>query len=168
MIIEVCIFLIALICTFITISYAYIFYYQRRILSSWRKLRDLYNLKYELCLKVADIALLTYSNDSEVIKALNESIDRFAKVISPEEYSHADKRMVFTLTKMVKLMEKYPLLYENDKYTELNDSLIILDEKIAFSRQFYNKEISSYNTKVFRLPVRIVSSIFNFRKKNVI
>lgn len=168
MIIEVSIFLIALICTFITMSYAYILYYQRRVKTSWRSLRVLYKNKFAFCSDILEIAMQTYSSDSDIIRMLTESVARFEKSIKPEEYSKADKKISFTLGKMEKLMEKYPLLYEGEKYAQIKDSLIILEEKIGFSRQFYNKEIDSYNMKVFRLPIRIVSSIFNFRKKNII
>jgi hypothetical protein len=115
-----------------------------------------------------DIALLTYSSESEIIRELRGRANKCFNAQTPEEHAKADKHAKNTITKMEKLMEKYPLLYETEKYAEIKNSLVILEEKTEFSRQFYNKEITSYNERVFRLPVRIVSSIFNFRKKNAL
>jgi LemA protein len=118
--------------------------------------------------EILDVATLTYSADSEIIRELYDRVNKCFNAEAPEEHSRADKKAKNTIIKMEKLMVKYPFLYEAEKYADMKNSLIILEEKTEFSRQFYNEEITSYNERVFRLPVRIVSSIFNFRKKNAL
>jgi LemA protein len=85
------------------------------------------------------------------------------RAVSPKEYTQANKRLLLAFMKFEKLKEKYPLLYENEKFASIKDTLIILEEKIAFSKQFYNKEIAEYNKRVFSIPLKVVSSIFNFK-----
>lgn len=168
MVINFCIFLILFIWAFLTLSYAYILRYHIRVKKTWRKLQEVFRSKFVLYSEILDVATLTYSADSEIIRELYDRVNKCFNAEAPEEHSRADKKAKNTIIKMEKLMVKYPFLYEAEKYADMKNSLIILEEKTEFSRQFYNEEITSYNERVFRLPVRIVSSIFNFRKKNAL
>jgi len=162
---ELGFFLIALICFFLVASYAFILYFERRLKLSWLNLRNAYKERFSAYANVLNIALLTYSAQSEVIIVMAESLGKSLKAELPEEYAASDKRLAAAYAKLCKLTEQYPLLYETEKYTALKDSLIVLDEKIAFLKQYYNKEAADYNRRVFSMPLRIVSSILNFRKK---
>jgi len=158
----------ALICFFLTAMYAYILYWQRRVALSWRALRLLYKNRFALTAEILNVALLTYAADSEVIISLQEALNKYERIITPEETAAADKKLLLSYIKLQKLTEVYPLLYETERYAALKDALVILEEKIAFSRQFYNKEVASYNAKVFSMPQALLSAIINLKRKNTI
>lgn len=44
----------------------------------------------------------------------------------------------------------------------LQDELMNLEDKIAYSRQFYNDTVYSYMNKLEMFPSSIIASIFNF------
>ena len=59
--------------------------------------------------------------------------------------------------------ENYPDLKANTNFTDLQNNLKETENKISFSRQFYNDTVTMYNTKIEVFPDNIVASMFNFK-----
>ena len=63
--------------------------------------------------------------------------------------------------------ENYPDLKSNTNFSELSEELRNTENKIAFSRQFYNDSVTRYNTKLELFPSNIVANMFNFKPKSL-
>ena len=63
--------------------------------------------------------------------------------------------------------ENYPELKANSNFSELSEELRNTENKISFSRQFYNDSVTMYNTKLELFPSNIVAGIFNFQSKEL-
>ena len=59
--------------------------------------------------------------------------------------------------------EAYPELKANQNFSELQEELRNTENKISFSRQFYNDSATMYNTKLELFPSNIIANIFNFK-----
>ncbi len=58
--------------------------------------------------------------------------------------------------------ESYPELKPNQNFSELQEELQNTENKISFSRQFYNDSVTSYKTKLEVVPSNIIASMFHF------
>ena len=58
--------------------------------------------------------------------------------------------------------ENYPELKANENFSQLQEELQNTENKIAFSRQFYNDITTKYNTKLEVVPSNIIASMFHF------
>ena len=58
--------------------------------------------------------------------------------------------------------ENYPDLKANQNFSELQTELTNTENKISYSRQFYNDTVTRYNTKLEVFPSNIVASMFHF------
>ena len=63
--------------------------------------------------------------------------------------------------------ENYPDLKANQNFSELSEELRNTENKISFSRQFYNDSVTMYNTKLELFPSSIVANMFNFQKREL-
>ena len=61
------------------------------------------------------------------------------------------------------ISENYPDLKANQNFADLQNNLKETENKISFSRQFYNDTVTMYNTKIEVFPDNIVASMFNFK-----
>ena len=61
-------------------------------------------------------------------------------------------------------MENYPDLKANENVSRLMEELSATENKIAFSRQFYNDSVMALNNAVETLPSNIVAGLFGFRQ----
>ena len=48
---------------------------------------------------------------------------------------------------------------------QLQTELTGTEDKIAYSRQFYNDTVQMYNTAIMRFPSNIIAGMFNFKEE---
>jgi len=60
------------------------------------------------------------------------------------------------------LVESYPQLKANENVKQLQEELTSTENKIAFSRQFYNDSVNSYNTRRQTFPAVLAAASLGF------
>ena len=60
------------------------------------------------------------------------------------------------------LVESYPQLKANDNVKQLQEELTGTENKIAFSRQFYNDSVNAYNTRRQSFPAVLAAASLGF------
>ena len=63
--------------------------------------------------------------------------------------------------------ESYPELKANQNFSELSEELRNTENKISFSRQFYNDSVTMYNEKLQLFPSNIIAGMFNFKAREL-
>ncbi len=76
--------------------------------------------------------------------------------------AQADNILTGTLRSLFAVAEAYPDLKANQNFLELQRELTDTEDKIAYSRQFYNANVTTYNTKVAVFPNVILARMFGF------
>ncbi len=61
------------------------------------------------------------------------------------------------------VVENYPDLKASQSFKKLAGSLIDAEERIAYSRSFYNRTVEKYNTLISTFPGFVYAAIFRFR-----
>jgi len=68
------------------------------------------------------------------------------------------------LRSLFAVVENYPDLKANQNFLSLQEELTTTENRIAFSRQFYNDEVMTYNTAIQTVPRNIIAQMFSFLK----
>lgn len=97
---------------------------------------------------------------AKVIEARNNLLSG-----SPQERIDADSEMQGALKSIFALSEAYPDLKANQNFMQLQEELTTTENKVAYSRQLYNKTVAEYNIKVDTFPAMIIARLFNFNKE---
>jgi LemA protein len=79
------------------------------------------------------------------------------------QMAEADKGFTGALSRLMVVSEQYPELKANTNFIELMNQLKDTENKIAFSRQFYNDTVMKYNNVIELFPSNIVAGIFQFK-----
>jgi len=80
----------------------------------------------------------------------------------PQAQAQAENMLTDTLKSLFAVVENYPDLKANQNVMSLQEELTATENKIAFSRQFYNDSVLTYNNKIQTVPNNIVAGMFNF------
>jgi LemA protein len=94
----------------------------------------------------------------QVVQARNQLISG-----SPQERMDADNQIETALKSIFALSEAYPDLKANQNFLNLQEELSNTENKVAYSRQLYNKTVADYNIKRETFPGNIFASMFGFR-----
>ena len=63
------------------------------------------------------------------------------------------------------LSEAYPDLKANQNFLNLQEELTSTEDRISYSRQFYNDTVNRYNTKIQTFPSALIAGMFHFTER---
>ncbi len=98
----------------------------------------------------------------KVIQARNMAMN--AKTIG--ERAEAENILTGTLKSLFAVSEAYPDLKANQNFLRLQEELTSTENKVAFSRQFYNDSVQQFNTSIQVFPTNIVAGMFSFARRD--
>jgi LemA protein len=76
--------------------------------------------------------------------------------------AEAESMLSGALGRLMVVVEAYPDLKANQNYLALQEELTSTENKIGFSRQFYNDSVMRFNIKIQVFPTNIVAGMFRF------
>jgi len=77
--------------------------------------------------------------------------------------SKAEAELSGALSRLLVVVENYPDLKANQNFLALQEELTSTENKISFSRQFYNDSVLGYNNKTQMFPSNIMASMTGFK-----
>ena len=78
--------------------------------------------------------------------------------------ARAEGELSGALTRLLAVVERYPDLKANQNFLALQEQLTSTENKISFSRQFYNDSVFNYNNKIQMVPSNVVASMTGFKQ----
>jgi LemA protein len=79
------------------------------------------------------------------------------------EAAQANNFLTQTLRSLFAVAENYPELKANQNFLDLQNELSDIEEKIAYARQFYNRNASTYNASIQTFPNVMIANMFGFQ-----
>ena len=96
-----------------------------------------------------------------VTQARNIAVGAVGKGVG--EQAKAEGGLSGALARLFAVAEQYPNLKANENFLALQEELSSTENKISFSRQFYNDSVLNYNNKTQTAPSNIVAGMFGFK-----
>ncbi len=90
-----------------------------------------------------------------------------SKDLTTGEKIKIDQKMTSMLSALNVQFERYPEIKANENIMHLQSSLSQIEESIANSRNYYNDEVTNYNTKILVFPDLLIAKLFGFKAKEL-
>ena len=81
----------------------------------------------------------------------------------PAKIGQAENVLTQSLRSLFAVAENYPELKAIAAFTNLQEQLTATEDKIEFSRRYYNGNVRDYNTRTQTLPSSVVAGMFGFK-----
>ena len=107
------------------------------------------------------------SHEKETLEKITELRTSWANAKSVNDKINLDNEISSTLKTIMAVSENYPDLKANENFMKLSEELTNTENKISFSRQFYNDTVTIYNTKLQAFPSNIIAGMFNFTRSEL-
>ena len=99
-------------------------------------------------------------HEKEAIKAVTDARKALVSAQGLEKRIRANNQLESALKTIFALAENYPNLKANENFLELQRELTTTEDKIAYSRQYYNDSILNYNNLCKTFPGMFFAGIF--------
>jgi LemA protein len=102
-------------------------------------------------------------HEREVFENVTKARAALMKAETPKKKAEADNVLTGALKSLFAVAENYPELKANENFQELQRQLEDTEDKVAYSRQFYNGNVLDYNNKLEVFPSNVMAGMFNFK-----
>ena len=107
------------------------------------------------------------AHESETFEKITSLRTSWANANTVAEKADLDNQLSGALKTIMAVSENYPDLKANQNFSELSEELRNTENKISFSRQFYNDTVTMYNQKLQIFPPNIIANMFNFTPREL-
>ena len=77
----------------------------------------------------------------------------------------ADAKLEGALGRLFAIAENYPNLKASDNFKQLQEELSAIEDKVAYSRQFYNDSVLDYDNLFSTFPGNMFAKMFSKQQK---
>ena len=135
--------------------------------NAWSQIDVTLQRRFDLIPNFVETVKGYMNHESETFEKITALRTSWANSSSVEEKANLNNELSGALKTIMAVSENYPDLKSNTNFSELSEELRNTENKIAFSRQFYNDSVTRYNTKLELFPSNIVANMFNFKPKSL-
>lgn len=140
---------------------------RQKVKNAWSQIDVQLQRRFDLIPNLVETVKGYMGHESDVLTKVTELRTSWAKAGSVKEKSELDNELSGALKTIMAVSENYPDLKANQNFSQLQEELQNTENKIAFSRQFYNDITTKYNTKLQVVPSNIIASIFGFKQEDL-
>jgi len=134
-----------------------------KVNNAWSQIDVQLQRRFDLIPNLVETVKGYMKHEESTFTKIAELRTSWANANSVKEKAELDNQLSGTLKTIMAVSENYPELKANQNFSELQEELRNTENKIQFSRQFYNDTATMYNTKLEVVPSNIIASMFNFK-----
>src|SRR3990172_7970261 len=102
------------------------------------------------------------AHEKDVLENVTRARAGLEQASGAAQAAQADNVLTQALRSLFAVAENYPQLKANENFLALQQDLSDIEEKIAFARQFYNRNVMDFNTRIEVVPSVFIAHLFNF------
>ncbi len=100
-----------------------------------------------------------------VIETITKARENMMKAGTIDQKMKASNQITDALKTIFSFAENYPDLKSNQNFSQLQQELSDIESKIAYTRQYYNDSVLTYNNQVTTFPGVLFANVFGKNQK---
>ncbi|MEI6633893.1 MAG: LemA family protein [Chlamydiota bacterium] len=157
--------LLAVIVLYVIVAYNRLVRLRNRIENAWSQIDVQLRRRYDLIPNLVETVKGYAAHEKEVFQKVTEARAKAINASGAMAQGQADNVLTGALKSLFAVAENYPELKANQNFLMLQEELSGTESKIAYSRQFYNDTVMTYDTTRETFPSSIIAGMFNFPEK---
>ena len=140
---------------------------RQRVKNAWSQIDVQLQRRFDLIPNLVETVKGYMAHESDVLEKVTSLRSSWTNAKTVEDKASIDSSLSSTLKTIMALSENYPDLKANTNFMNLQDELSKTEDKLSYSRQFYNDAATMYNTKIQVFPSNIIAGMFNFTSRSL-
>ena len=149
----------------------FVYYYNRivvlgnRIDNAWSQIDVQLRKRADLVPNLMKTVESYMKHEQKVLIKVTEARSELVKAKSIEERAKAGNMLQDALKTLFAVAENYPTLKANENFMKFQEELSDIEDKIAYTRQFYNDSVLFYNNMITTIPGMWFAAIMGRKEK---
>ena len=159
--------IVVLLIIFVISAYNSLVRLRQKVKNSWSQIDVQLQRRFDLIPNLVETVKGYMGHEEGVLEKVTALRTSWANANSVSEKAEIDNQLSGALKTIMAVSENYPDLKANQNFSELQQELQNTENKISFSRQFYNDSVTMYNTKLEVFPSNLIASRFGFKAEDL-
>ena len=159
--------IVAIIILWAIIAYNSLVRKKLKVENSWGQIDVQLQRRFDLIPNLVNCVKGYMEHEKDTLAKVTELRTAWAKAEKVGEKAELDNQLSSALKTIMAVSENYPDLKANQNFSQLQEELQNTENKISFSRQFYNDITTKYNIKLEVVPSNIIASLFHFKPEEL-
>ncbi len=138
-----------------------------RVKNAWSQIDVQLQRRFDLIPNLIETVKGYMAHESDVLTKVTDLRSSWADAKTVNEKAALDNELSQSLKTIMAVAENYPELKASQNFSELQTELTNTENRISYSRQFYNDTVTRYNTKLEVFPSNIIASMFRFKPEEL-
>ena len=137
---------------------------RNKVKNAWSQIDVQLNRRADLIPNLLETVKGYAKHEKGVFENVTKARSNLMNARGVKEIQNANNDLSNTLKSLFAVAENYPELKANENFKDLQNKLSETEDKIAYSRQFYNDTVLMYNNKCQQFPSNIIANVFKFKE----
>ena len=141
--------------------------YRNKVQESLRLVDIHLKLRFDLIPNLVSTVKGYAKHEEEVFSKLIELRKKAVDAKEEKQKLEYSNELVPNMRHLLVVAEDYPELKADSLFKSLMEELVLIEDKIAASRRFYDSNVSEYNTLISIFPNNIIGGMFGFKEEEL-
>ncbi|MDD3656079.1 MAG: LemA family protein [Atribacterota bacterium] len=157
---------LVLIAMWVVVTYNSLVSLRARVDNAWAQIDVQLKRRFDLIPNLVNTVKGYAQHEKETLEKVTEARTKYMSAQTPDEKMEANSQLAGVLGRLFAVAESYPDLKANTSFLDLQKQLKETEDKIGFSRQFYNDTAMKYNISIVKVPASIIANLFGFKSRS--
>lgn len=139
---------------------------RNRVDEAWAQIDVQLRRRHDLVPNLVETVQAYAEHERGVLEEVTRARSEAVGASSVGEQARAENHLDRALRSLFAVSEDYPQLRASENFLELQRELTSTEDRIAYSRQYYNASVQRYDTKRETFPSNVVAATFRFEDRD--
>lgn len=162
---EILLVVIALAAIFLVSIYNSLVTLKVKIKEAWSQIDVQLKRRIDLIPNLVESVKGYAAHEKEVFENVTKARAALMTAGDAKAAGEADMQLTSALKSLFAVAEAYPELKAQEGFINLQKELSDTEDKVAYSRQFFNSVVRQYNEKIVAFPSNLIAGMFGFKQE---
>ena len=139
---------------------------RNQIKNAWAQIDVQLKRRHDLIPNLIETVKGYMTHERETLESVIAARSKAVNANGVAAQGQAEGHLNTALDKLLAVVENYPDLKANQSFATLQEELSSTENRIAFSRQYFNDSVMRFNNKVEIFPSNVIASSMNLKKED--
>ena len=159
--------ILMLLIVYLVITYNNLVVARQKVKNAWSQIDVQLQRRFDLIPNFVETVKGYMAHEKDTLAKVTELRTSWTNAGTVNEKAELNNQLSGALKTIMAVSENYPDLKANQNFLDLQEELRNTENKISFSRQFYNDSVTIYNTKLEVFPSNLIAGWFKFTSETL-
>ncbi len=159
--------IIGVLILFVILLYNSLIRLRNQVKNAWAQIDVQLKRRNDLIPNLVETVKGYMKHEKSVLENITKARASMMSAKTLQTKAKASNMLSDTLKSLFAVSENYPQLKANENFMQLQEEISGTENKIAYSRQYYNDIVMKFNIKIQTFPNNVFARILNFTKEQL-